>query len=155
MKRIFGAALLALMLASLTSGQSSDKKSVSYSKEQREVLAVLNDWVAALRQNDLAKLNYIVGDDYVITTSEGTMLDKEQDLLPIKTGDVKFETVSTEDVNVRIYGKTAIVTGIGNFKVTYKNRPLDVRERFTDVYVKRNGRWQPVASHATSLLKRQ
>lgn len=34
-----------------------------------------------------------------------------------------------------------------------KNRHLDVRERFTDVYVKRNGRWQPVASHATRLPK--
>ncbi|MBV9210810.1 MAG: nuclear transport factor 2 family protein [Acidobacteria bacterium] len=155
MKRLCGAVVLSLVLFSLVSGQSAERKSPSYSKEQREVLAVLNDWVEALRQNDLAKLNYIVGDDYVITTSEGTMLNKEQDLLPVKTGDVKFQTVETEDVNVRVYGKTAIVTGIGSFHVIYKNRPLDVRERFTDVYVKRNGRWQPVASHATSLLKRQ
>lgn len=155
MRHFFGAALFTLMLFSLASGHSSDKKSVPSSKEQREVLAVLNDWVEALKQNDLAKLNYIVGDDYLITTSEGTILNKEQDLLPVKTGDVKFESVATEDVNVRIYGKTAIVTGIGIFHVQYKNKPLDVRERFTDVYVKRNGRWQPVASHATSLLKRQ
>jgi ketosteroid isomerase-like protein len=151
MRHIFGAALLAFMLCSLTSAQSADGKAVRYSKEQREVLAVLNDWVTALAQNDLARIERIVGDDYLITTSEGTILNKEQDLETIKTGDTKFQSAATEDVNIRVFGKTAIVTGIGIFKVLYKNRPLDVRERFTDVYVKRNGRWQPVASHATSL----
>ncbi|MBV9959217.1 MAG: nuclear transport factor 2 family protein [Acidobacteria bacterium] len=145
MRYIFGAVLLACLLCAPAFGQAR------YSKEQREVLAVLNDWVDALTKNDLGRLERIVGDDYLITTSENTILNKEQDLSPIKTGDVKFQTVSTQDVNIRVFGKTAIVTGIGLFKGTYKARPFDIRERFTDVYVKRGRRWQPVASHATRL----
>jgi hypothetical protein len=60
---------------------------------------------------------------------------------------VKFESAEATDVNVRVFGSTAVVTGIGVFKVV--GVPTTFRERFTDVYAKRKGRWQPVASHTT------
>jgi hypothetical protein len=51
----------------------------------------------------------------------------------------------------RVYGKTAVVTGL--VTSTYKNadHQIVVRSRFTDVFVKRNGRWQLVAGHSSRL----
>lgn len=121
------------------------------SKDEQAVLQALHQWVDALRRNDTAAVEQIVADDYLITTAEGTVLNKEQDTAPLKSGEVKFESAATEDVKVRVFGKTAIVTGIGRFKGTYKGRPFTVNERFTDVYVKRRDRWQPVAAHSTAL----
>jgi ketosteroid isomerase-like protein len=115
------------------------------------VIKVLREWLGALARNDLAAVERIVADDYVITAAEGVVLNKEQDLAPLRSGTTKFDSASAEDVNVRVFGSTAIVTGIAAFSVRVRGKTLDLRERFTDVYVKRKGRWQPVSSHTTPL----
>jgi uncharacterized protein (TIGR02246 family) len=112
------------------------------------VRAVLKTWLDALASNDLAAVERIIADDYVITAGvEGKVMNKQQDLAPLHSGRVKFESAEATDVNVRVFGNTAVVTGIGVFKVI--GVPTTFRERFTDVYVKRKGRWQPVSSHTT------
>ena len=62
----------------------------------------------------------------------------------------------TADTKVRVYGDTAVLTGKVIKKGTYAEGPRKGQEynfqyRYTDVYVKRNGRWQVVASHLTGL----
>ena len=112
------------------------------------VRAALKAWLDALARNDVAAVERIIADDYVITAgAEGKVMNKLQDLEPLHSGKVKFESAEATDVNVRIFENTAVVTGIGVFKVV--GIPTTFRERFTDVYVKRKGRWQPVASHTT------
>lgn len=123
---------------------------------QQQVLAVLHDWLDALEHNDLARLERIIAPDYRITASaEGRVMDRTEDLAPIASGDVKFESAEASEIDVRVFGDTAVVTGIGKFSVMLKGKPLTVEERFTDVYVKRKGRWQPVASHMTPLKRAQ
>jgi uncharacterized protein (TIGR02246 family) len=141
MKRFFVAALLLLAFSAVAPAQDTDK-------EEQAVRDVLRRWIDALAKNDLATISSIIADDYIITTSDGKVLDKEQDLAPLKSGDVKFDSAAVEEVKVRIYGDSAVVTGIEIFKVSVKGRSFDVRERFTDVYVKRNGTWRPVAAHS-------
>ena len=112
------------------------------------VRTVLKAWLDALARNDVTAVERIIADDYVITAgAEGKVMDKKEDLEPLHSGKVKFESAEATDVNLRVFGNTAVVTGIGVFKVT--GVPTPFRERFTDVYVKRKGRWQPVASHTT------
>jgi ketosteroid isomerase-like protein len=148
-------ALLLVVLQGVASGQEVKTAGELKGKQEREVLAALRTWLDALARNDFAAVERIVADDYVITAAEGKVMNKTEDLEPIKTGDVKFETANVEDVNIRVFGKTAIVTGIGSFKVVSHGRRFEARERFTDVYVKRKGRWQPVASHTTPLRPAQ
>jgi ketosteroid isomerase-like protein len=148
--------LMALALALAGNSFSQTKKepvSPRRSKDEQAVLQTLHQWVDALQRNDTAAVERIVADDYLNTTAEGSVLNKEQDTASLKSGDVKFESAATEDVKVRLFGKTAVVTGIGRFKGTYKGRPFTVNERFTDVYVKRHDRWQPVAAHSTALQR--
>ena len=151
MRRVLILAALTLTFAANTNSQTKKETPQHGNKDEQAVLQALHQWVDALQRNDVAAVERIVADDYIITTAEGTVLNKEQDTAPLKSGEVKFETAATEDVKVRIFGKTAVVTGIGRFKGTYKGRPFTVNERFTDVYVKRRDRWQPVAAHSTAL----
>ena len=44
-------------------------------------------------------------------------------------------------------GKTAVVTGAYHEKGISKGKPYEYRDRFTDVWMNKNGRWQVIASH--------
>jgi len=139
--------LAMLFLATLTLVLSAAPRT-----PEQEVRAVLDEWLDALEHGDLARLERIIAPDYRITASaEARVMDRTQDLAPIASGNLKFESAEVSEVDVRVFGNTAVVTGVGKFSVVMKGKPFTVEERFTDVYVKRKGRWQPVASHSTPL----
>jgi ketosteroid isomerase-like protein len=141
--------MILLIASSQAFGQAGANKQERKSKVEQEVLKQLDNWIAALKRGDMAALNAIIADDFVIITSDGSQLNKEQDLEPIKSGDLKFEAITTEGVKVFVYGETAVVTGIAAFKIVYKGKASDIRERFFDVYQKRKGRWLVIASRST------
>ena len=57
------------------------------------------------------------------------------------------ELFHLDDLKVRVYGDTAIVFGLETEKSTIHGKDMSGQHRFTDVFVKRDGRWQAVASH--------
>ncbi|MDQ3042576.1 MAG: nuclear transport factor 2 family protein, partial [Acidobacteriota bacterium] len=62
------------------------------------------------------------------------------------------ESAELSDLDIRIEGGTAIVTGVNRLKGRdEKNQSFDIRVRFTDTFVKRDGRWQVWATQATSI----
>ncbi|HKP87786.1 MAG TPA: nuclear transport factor 2 family protein [Blastocatellia bacterium] len=149
MKRILAntiAIILALSFASVTGASTG----AAQTGDEQTIRQLVREWLDALVKNDLAALDRIIADDYVITTSDGSVLNKAQDLAPLKAG-LKFESATTEDLKVRIYADAAIVTGVGVFKGSFNGRAFSVRERFTDTWLKRGGRWQAVASQSSSL----
>jgi ketosteroid isomerase-like protein len=156
MRRVLiAAAVLMLTVPGVSFGRAGgDNSAGGKSKAEREVLKLLDGWLDALKRSDMAALDRIIADDFTIVGTEGAIRSKEQDLAPIKSGDLKFESLATEDVKVFVYGDTAVVTGIGTYKVNFKGRAADVRERFFDVYQKRKGRWQVIASRSTPAEKR-
>jgi uncharacterized protein (TIGR02246 family) len=122
------------------------------SRDEQAVRAVLQEWLSALERADMKSLERIIAEDYRITVADGRVLNREQDLEPIRTGKLRFKSAKVEDVDVRFIGDdAAVVTGRGTYEVVSGNRTITVRERFTDVYAERKGRWQPVASHSTPL----
>jgi ketosteroid isomerase-like protein len=50
------------------------------------------------------------------------------------------------DMTVHVYGNTAVAAGANNLHGTYKGQDISGKYRFTDTWVKRNGKWQVVAS---------
>jgi ketosteroid isomerase-like protein len=143
------AALLMLALPSAMRGQTRADKSMGNSKAEQEILKFIDDWIAALIGNDRAALDRLVSDDFHIVLSNGGSRTKEQELAPIKSGDLKFQHLSAEDVKVFVSGDTAISTGIGIYGGTSKGQPFEGRERFFDVFQKRKGQWKLLASRST------
>ena len=105
----------------------------------------------AVVRGDVAALEGILSDDLTYTHATGVFETKAEFLGKIKSGQLKYESFGPEDFRVRVYGPAAVITGIARVKVQVGGQPLSFRLRFTDVYVKRDGRWQMVAWQATRL----
>lgn len=150
MKRLFVIALSVILSSSLALARAA--KPAQEGADEKAVSRLVHEWLDALVNNDLDALDRIIGDDYIITNSDGSVLGKKQDMEPLRAG-LKFESADIEDLKVRVYGDTAVATGVTTFKGNFKGREFTARERFTDVWVRRNGRWQAVASQETRLPK--
>ncbi len=105
----------------------------------------------AMVKADLAALEDILADDLSYVHSSGSVDSKREFVDAIRTGRLKYKQVDREGVAVRVYADVAVVTGRGRFQVRSGEDDLDVRLRFTDVYVKRGGKWRMVAWQSTRL----
>jgi uncharacterized protein (TIGR02246 family) len=116
-------------------------------------------WLNAYEQNDEKAMTAIVADDFTITFPDGSMQTKPQILAAIKmTRPAGSPTAKfyTEDVRARVYGDTVILTGRVITEWRREGETISKnQQRYTDTYVKRNGRWQVVASHLSNAIPGQ
>jgi ketosteroid isomerase-like protein len=119
-------------------------------KAEQEIRAMEKLWNESRVRADVAALGTLLDDGWTVTHGDGTINTKAEYLADLKSGARKFfSDVKQDDFSVRIYGDTAIAAGLSDSKVEYKGKPSGGALRFTRVYVKRNGRWVMIASHAT------
>jgi uncharacterized protein (TIGR02246 family) len=125
------------------------------SPQEGEVRALERRWLDAYERNDTAAMTEIVADDFTITFPNGKM-DRKADILsqirslPPGPSSYRFHT---RDVASRSYGDTVILTGIVVTESVRDGRPVREESSYTDTYVRRNGRWQVVASHLSGVPK--
>ena len=126
------------------------------SKAEKEVLAVNKAWADAQVKGDLEALDKLFAEEMIVTSGNGALRDKKGELADAKPHpDFKTYFFNTEDLRIKIYGKTAIVTGHAKWRTSFKGKDSDNERRFTCVYVKRDGRWQMVALQVTRIAKPQ
>ena len=98
-------------------------------------------------------MDRIVADDFTITFPNGAMQTKPQLMAMIKAPRRASEPkmrFSTEDVRSRAYGDTVILNGRVVTEFERDGKTVKELSRYTDTYVRRNGRWQVVASHLSN-----
>jgi ketosteroid isomerase-like protein len=69
------------------------------------------------------------------------------------SGDRRIESGAIDDLNIRVFGDFAVVTGRSVLSGSYQGQRANVVQRFTDVFARRDGRWQAVASQGTQVEK--
>jgi hypothetical protein len=106
---------------------------------------------AAQIKADVAALDWLLASDMTYVHASGVLETKDAFVGGIRSGKYKYKAIATEDVSVRSYGDTAVLGGKATIDVTADGKDIHVVLRFTDVWVKRDGRWQMVAWHSTSL----
>ena len=121
------------------------------SKAEQEVRQVERELADATLRSDTSVLARIFADDSIFTGSSGEVLTKAKMLPIFESGNLKFETFNTDDIDIRVAGETAVVTGRAIIKGHIGDSGFNSQERFTRVYVKQNGRWQLLASHLTTI----
>jgi len=142
MYRILVFALLAL----ISTHESSAQTATSVEQELMKLEQTWND-VASIKK-DRAVLEQILADDYVYTHSNGAVTNKAQEIADTVSSENKWTSSKTDDMKVRVYGDVAIVTGRQTLQGTAKGYVSGPR-RFTDIFVKRNGRWQCAGGQST------
>ena len=115
------------------------------------LVQVEHQWGDALLKRDAAAWSRFLADDWVLTYSDGTLVTKPMALADLKEGALKIESFQLDDVKVRVYGDAAVVTGRITEKSKFQDKDTSGVRRFTDVFVKREGRWQAVASHESDI----
>ena len=96
---------------------------------------------------DAEALNRIYADDFIGVGPSGTVRSKAQVISDFTSGDLKFQTITTDEVQVRVYEKTAVETGLSTMLGQDKGKAVPRDTRFTRVWVKQQGRWRLVANH--------
>jgi hypothetical protein len=85
-----------------------------------------------------------MGEDIIYCHSNGLIDTKASFIQSIKDGKLVYNEMTADELKVRVYDKTAVITGVCTAKVVSNGQQLNTRFRFTDVYVKRKEGWQMV-----------
>src|SRR5262245_45992177 len=118
---------------------------------EQTLLQLERDWEQTNTTNDAASLERIMAPEFVSTDPNGRLTTRAEVLARRKSGQVKFTAFTQDDYKVQIIGDTAIVTGRSAAQGSRDGKDASGRERFTDVFVRRDGRWQAVASHSSRI----
>lgn len=117
--------------------------------ESQLVAQAEREWNDAYLHGDFARLTAIMADDYMDVTDDGTFDTRTANLRATKSGEQKFTALSVSNVMTRLYGNVAINTGTLHMELLFRGMPSGGDFLFTDVWQKRKGRWQMIASAET------
>jgi ketosteroid isomerase-like protein len=121
---------------------------------QEELLKLEDEFARAVTSNDTDALDGILADDWIIVDPDGNIIDKARFLGAIKSGVLSYELMESTDWRVRLYGNTAVVTGLTTAKGKFMGQDFASCERATDIFVKQTDRWQCVFTQLTRFTKK-
>ena len=116
---------------------------------QEQLLTFEEEFSQAVAANDAAAIGRFVADDWVIVDADGRVIDRVRFLNVIESGALSHESMESTDVEVRLHGDTAVVTGITTSKGQFMGQGFATRERATDVLARLDGRWLCIFSQLT------
>ena len=139
-------ALLVIVSATvlLLSMQESSDSAV-----QTKIVALEKAWNQAYKMGDTRSLDSILDDHVVLINDDGSTQTKSQFLASIKGPASEEQQVAPESINVRVYGTTAIATGLFHAKGVENGRRYNRYDRFVDTWMFKDGKWVCVATNAT------
>jgi ketosteroid isomerase-like protein len=138
------AAVALAVLIALGAAQPADDTAAIVDLEHRLAAA----WV----KGDRPFIEGLLADDWSVTDGAGRVLTKPQVLEEtFGSTDRRIESMDIDDVRVRFIGGVAIVTGRTRASGSYRGQSGTATLRFTDVFTRRDGRWQIVVSHGSTV----
>lgn len=151
--KIFLAFGLILSAIASISAQAMDKSK----KVEAELMQLERDIGDANVRRDKAFFERIEADEFIFTDSAGGTTTKAEDVASLDkpAGVMKLTSYVVDEMKVRIYGKTAVVGGRATVTLKGNDREVVNQSRFTDVFVKRDKRWQLVAGHSSRIREPQ
>ena len=141
--------LLALICAPLLVSAQNDTNSGVQSK----IIALEKAWNQAYKMGDTRALQGILDDRIVLINDDGSIQTKAEFLASVHPAKPQEQQLAPESMNVRVFGNTAIATGVFRAKGVEGGKSYVRRERFVDTWVDKGGKWSCVATNATPVLR--
>jgi len=120
--------------------------------DQEAIIQAEQALAAAHLTLDLATIDRLLHPDYVIVQPGGVHESKAQTLASLTTGDRHWDLAESDDLAVRLYGDTAVVTGRWRGRGRNGAAYFDYRARFLSIWVRAEGQWRNVAYMATEVV---
>ena len=140
---------LSLVLAAAMPVQAEQPKADSDAAISQTLQAMEQAWLDAEKNNDAAAFEQIVADDWIAVNPDGKSQTKAERAAEIKTAHVVSATLG--DMRVRVFGDTAVVTGTDDEITMTDGKKSSDHYVWTDVFLKRNGKWLAVASQTAQI----
>ena len=147
MTRTLAIAALAFLATSVALGQKQTASRDRSSGVEQAIRQLDNERIQAQIGADVATLDRIYADDFIGVGPSGTVRTKPQVLLDFTSGDLKFQSITTEEVQVRVYENTAVETGLSTMVGQDRGKAVPRDTRFTKVWIKQKRHWRLVANH--------
>jgi hypothetical protein len=141
--------ILALLFVATISQVPAD------SKDGKELTRLETVWNEAHVKGDSETLDKMWDKELVVTVPKMMPLTKSQSLEVWKSGKFKIESYKSSDVNIKVHGDTAVVTGRIARTRTIGDRKLDDNWLFTKVYVRDKDTWKVLAFHASDVPEKK
>ena len=140
---------LGLVLAATVPVQAEQPKADSDAAISQTLQAMEQAWLNAEKNHDAAAFEQIVADDWIAVNPDGKSQTKAERAAEIKTAHVVSATLG--DMRVRVFGDTAVVTGTDDEITMTDGKKSSDHYVWTDVFLKRNGKWLAVASQTAQI----
>ena len=115
------------------------------------LMRVEEEWNRAMVANDAEAIGRYMADDWTIIGPDGSVSDKPTFLGLVKSGALTHDVMESDDVTVRVYGDTAVVTARGVSGGKYRGQAFRAVERVSDVFVRQDGQWRCVLTHLSRI----
>ena len=139
---------------------TSAKETFDAAAIEAELIKIEREWADASKTHNAEAVKRLLADNAVIVYPDGTTATKADEVRTIESGAISADSFEMIDPKVTVIdADAAFMSGRsiiknGKFTVPNQKRPIDIsgEYRFLDVYAKRDGKWQIVASQATKIL---
>src|SRR6185436_9595249 len=155
MRQIFAIAFVAFSAAAIASGQKQGAIRDPKRIVEQVIRKLDNERIQAQIGADAVALERIYADDFIGVGPSGTVRTKTQVISDFTSGELHFQSITTDEVRVRVYDNTAVETGLSTMVGQDKGKAVPHDTRFTRVWVKKQGRWRLVANHYSSSMSHQ
>jgi ketosteroid isomerase-like protein len=112
-----------------------------------ELVELEHELVRAVQEHDVARLEELLAEEFTLDGAAG-QLDRDG-LLAAAAGPYQIEEFAYDEIDPDVYGNTAVVLSRYRQRGSFAGRDVSGSLRVTDVWVRRDGRWQLVRRHAT------
>lgn len=119
--------------------------------ETEAVLRAERETMEAIGRKDTAALGRILDEGFVLRTPAGGEVARAEFLRGVAAQPAEILSVRGEGVRADVFGETAVVTGVQRARVRLDGKEFDSVGAFTDIFVKRRGRWRLRLAHSVDL----
>ena len=113
----------------------------------RELIRLSNELVAAVSDNDRARLEELLAEEFTLNGAAG-QFDREA-FIEAAMGAYEIDDWAYEEIDPELYGDTAVLVSRYSQTARLEGKDLSHNMHVTDIWVRRAGRWQIVRRHAT------
>lgn len=138
---------------------SPPKETFDRAAIETEIKQLARDWISTSQNYDPEIIQRVIADDAVLVYPDGVLATKTDELRLVESKAITVDSFEIPEANVTVLNAdSAFITGRsviknGRIKDVNMPRPVDIsgEYRYLDVYARRNGRWQVIASQATKV----
>jgi uncharacterized protein (TIGR02246 family) len=118
---------------------------------ENEIRELGRRWAEAEQRGDTDALATMSTDDFTLVGPAGFVLEREQWFAGYRSGTLRIQSLTWEDVRVRDYGDTVVAIGVRTQEATYQGHPAGGRFRGTHIATHRDGRWLMAGMHLSPM----